>query len=148
MRGLRDQYNGFWIGWLDLFSLPLQLQSIKQLTINDCLRLTPFLTGLRVSTLLLWLTWLWFTNRSLLLCLPRTMTVLRMNSSSMHCSLYSLACMHKKCLLLARIHRNCLLTPLTWKMRSVPSLSPRIRISIERVLTSRFLAICYSCFEG
>jgi hypothetical protein len=41
--------NGFWIRWLDLLALLLQLQ---QLTINDCLRLAPFLTGLRVSSLL------------------------------------------------------------------------------------------------
>jgi hypothetical protein len=36
-----------------------------------------------------------------------------------------------KCLLLARIHGGCLLITLTWKARSVPSQSPRIRISIE-----------------
>jgi hypothetical protein len=44
------------------------------------LRLTPFLTGLRVSSLPLWLTWFWFTNRSLLLRLPWTTTVLRVPS--------------------------------------------------------------------
>jgi hypothetical protein len=37
-----------------------------QLTIHGCRRLAPFLTGLRVSPLLLWLTWFWFTNRSLI----------------------------------------------------------------------------------
>jgi hypothetical protein len=33
---------------------------------NGHLTLAPFLTGLRVSSLPLWLTWFWFTNRSLL----------------------------------------------------------------------------------
>jgi hypothetical protein len=35
--------------------------------VGDCLRFAPFLTGLQVSSFLLWLTWLWFTDRSLLL---------------------------------------------------------------------------------
>jgi hypothetical protein len=39
---------------------------LYQITINDCLRLVPFLTGIRVCSLLLWLTWFWFRNRSLL----------------------------------------------------------------------------------
>jgi hypothetical protein len=41
MRGLRDEYNGFFIGWLNLLALILQLLSTKtqQLTINGCLRL-------------------------------------------------------------------------------------------------------------
>jgi hypothetical protein len=29
MRGLRDEYNGFWIGWLHLLELLLQLQSMR-----------------------------------------------------------------------------------------------------------------------
>jgi hypothetical protein len=29
MKGLRDEYKGFWIGWLDVLALPLQLQAIK-----------------------------------------------------------------------------------------------------------------------
>jgi hypothetical protein len=37
---------------------------LQQLTIHNCIRLAPSLTGLRVSSLLLWLTWFWFTNRS------------------------------------------------------------------------------------
>jgi hypothetical protein len=28
MRGLRDEYNGFWIGWLDLLTPSLQLQPL------------------------------------------------------------------------------------------------------------------------
>jgi hypothetical protein len=119
-----------------------QLKSIIQLTINYCLRFAPIFTGLRVSSLPLWLTWFWFTNRSLLLLrLPWKMTVLRMNRSSLHGSIYSLASIHGKCLLLARIHGkylllprihgNWVLIPLTRKERSVLSRFPRIRISIE-----------------
>jgi hypothetical protein len=33
---------------------------------NQWLRLAPFFTGLWVSSLLVWLTWFWFTNRSFL----------------------------------------------------------------------------------
>jgi hypothetical protein len=40
---------------------------LQELTVNDCLRLTPFITGLRVSSLPLSLSWFWFTNRSVLL---------------------------------------------------------------------------------
>jgi hypothetical protein len=58
--------------------------------------------------------------------------------SSQHASLYSLA----------HIHGNCLLIPLTWKARSVPSRFPRIRISIERVLASRCLAMDCSSFQA
>jgi hypothetical protein len=47
-----------WIYW------HLHLQSLL-ITIDYCLRLAQFLTGLRVSSLLLWLIWFWFTNRSL-----------------------------------------------------------------------------------
>jgi hypothetical protein len=32
---------------------------------SDCLRLALFLTGLRVASVILWLTWFWFTRRSL-----------------------------------------------------------------------------------
>jgi hypothetical protein len=56
-----------------------------------------------------------------------------MYHSALHCSLYSLARIHGKCLLFARIHGKCLLIPLILKARSVPNRSPRIRISIERV---------------
>jgi hypothetical protein len=51
--------NGFWIGWLDLLTpsstVTLNYNQLQQLTIDDCLRLSPFLTGLRVYSLLLWL---------------------------------------------------------------------------------------------
>jgi hypothetical protein len=72
VRGSVTNNNGFWIGWLDLltpsFTVTLRpnYNQLLQLTIDDCLRLVPFLTGLRVSSLPLWLTWFWFTNRSLL----------------------------------------------------------------------------------
>jgi hypothetical protein len=51
MRGLRDEYNGFWIGWSDLFALLHNYSQLWQFTINDCVRLAPFLTDLRVSSL-------------------------------------------------------------------------------------------------
>jgi hypothetical protein len=48
--------NGFWIGLLDLLTssctITLNYNQLQQLTINDCLRLAPFLTGLWVSSLL------------------------------------------------------------------------------------------------
>jgi hypothetical protein len=63
--------NEFWIGWLDLltssFKITLNHNHLQQLTIGEFLRLAPFLTGPRVSSILLWLTWSWFTNQSLLL---------------------------------------------------------------------------------
>jgi hypothetical protein len=69
VRGSVTNNNGFWFGWLDLLTpsnkIILNYNQLQQLTINDCLRLVPFLTGLRVSSLPLWLTWFWFTNRSL-----------------------------------------------------------------------------------
>jgi hypothetical protein len=43
----------------------LQLQPIITAH-NQWLRLAPFFTGLRVCSRLLWLSWFWFTNRSLL----------------------------------------------------------------------------------
>jgi hypothetical protein len=63
--------NGSWIGWLYLwtpsFTISLNHNQWQQPTFNDCLRLAPFLNGLRVVLflvfLLLWLTWFWFTNR-------------------------------------------------------------------------------------
>jgi hypothetical protein len=39
---------------------------VKLLTISDCLNLVPFLTGLRVSSLLPWLAWFWYKNRPFL----------------------------------------------------------------------------------
>jgi hypothetical protein len=46
--------RGFLIGWLDLltpsFTTSLNHNQLQQLTINDCLKLAPFLTGLRVSS--------------------------------------------------------------------------------------------------
>jgi hypothetical protein len=66
-----------WIYWrLLLKSLLIIINyNSSQLRGNDCLRLSPFLTGLRVSSVPLWLTWLWFKNRSLL----RMTSYLRMN---------------------------------------------------------------------
>jgi hypothetical protein len=42
--------NGLWVRWLDLLSLLYNYNKLWQLTVNDCLRLAPFLTGLRVSS--------------------------------------------------------------------------------------------------
>jgi hypothetical protein len=54
------------IWFIDAFTVTL---NYNQLTINDCIRLAQFLTGLRLSSvlvfLLLWLTWFWFTNDEL-----------------------------------------------------------------------------------
>lgn len=64
-------HNGFWIEWLYLLitsaTNTLNYNPLQQLTISDCLSLSPFFTGLRLSFLLLWLTWFWFTNYSILL---------------------------------------------------------------------------------
>jgi hypothetical protein len=48
VRGSVTNNNGFWIRWLDSLALHYNY------TINDCLRLAPFLTGLRVISLPLW----------------------------------------------------------------------------------------------
>jgi hypothetical protein len=73
--------NRFWIGlddWI-YWHFYYNYNQLWQLTINNCLRLTPFLTGLRVSSHPLRLTWFWFTKHLLLLLrLPWTMTVLWM----------------------------------------------------------------------
>jgi hypothetical protein len=37
--------NGFWIGWLNLLALLYNYNQLRQLTINNCLRLAPFITG-------------------------------------------------------------------------------------------------------
>jgi hypothetical protein len=66
VRGPVTNNNGFWIRWLDLLHFYYNYNQLQHLTINGCLRLAPFLTGLRVSSLLPWLTWFWFTRRSLL----------------------------------------------------------------------------------
>jgi hypothetical protein len=62
--------NGFWVGWLDLltpsFAVTLNYNQLYQITINDCLRLAPFLPELRVSSVLLWMAWFRFMNWSLL----------------------------------------------------------------------------------
>jgi hypothetical protein len=47
--------------------ITLNYIQVQQLTVDDRLTLSPFFSGLRVSSFLLWLTWFWFTNRSLLL---------------------------------------------------------------------------------
>jgi hypothetical protein len=54
MRGYVTNNNGFWIRWLDFLALLYNSNQLRQLTINDCLRLTPFRSGLRMSSLLLW----------------------------------------------------------------------------------------------
>jgi hypothetical protein len=55
------------IGFIGTFiTITLNYSHLYQLTIGDCLRLLPFLTGLRVSSLPLWLTWFWFTSRLIL----------------------------------------------------------------------------------
>jgi hypothetical protein len=53
-RGRRSMTNnnGFWIGSLDLLAFLYNYNQLYQLTISDCLRLAPFLVGLRVSSLL------------------------------------------------------------------------------------------------
>jgi hypothetical protein len=66
---------------IDLLVLLLQLQPIITVH-NDCLRPASHLTGLRVSSLPLRLTWFWFTNQSLLLLRLRSATVLRMSRSA------------------------------------------------------------------
>jgi hypothetical protein len=53
VRGSVANNNGFWNRWLDLLELILQLQSVIRAH-NQWLRLAPFLTGLRVSSLQLW----------------------------------------------------------------------------------------------
>jgi hypothetical protein len=53
------------VGFIDTFfyNHSFNHDQLQQLTINDCLRLAPFLTGLRLSSLPLWLTWFCFTNK-------------------------------------------------------------------------------------
>jgi hypothetical protein len=46
--------NGFRILLLDLFTLLYNYNKLWRLTINDCLRLAPFVTGPRASSLALW----------------------------------------------------------------------------------------------
>jgi hypothetical protein len=46
--------KGFWVRWLDLLALLYNFNQLRQLTINGCLRLAPFLTRLRVPSLPLW----------------------------------------------------------------------------------------------
>jgi hypothetical protein len=70
VRGSVTNNNGFWIGWLDLLQTSLQL-FLTAINYNSSQTMAVFktrsiLTGLRVSSLLLWLTWFWFTSRSLL----------------------------------------------------------------------------------
>jgi hypothetical protein len=72
------------IGFIDTaITITLNYNQLYHLTINNCLGPAPFHTGLRVVSLLLWLTWFWFTTRSLLLheWIRRT-NHLRMNTLS------------------------------------------------------------------
>jgi hypothetical protein len=59
--GLND-----WIYCRLHFTITLNYNQLRQLTINDCLRLAQFLAGLRVSSLSLWLIWFLFSSHSLL----------------------------------------------------------------------------------
>jgi hypothetical protein len=84
MRVCVTNNNGFWIGWLDLLALLYIYSQLWPLTVNDCLRPAPFLPVLRVSFLLLWLTWLWFTSPFVVRSLTFTseqITLLRLNQS-------------------------------------------------------------------
>jgi hypothetical protein len=148
MRGLRDEYNGFRIGCLDLLP-PLQLHSITTAHnrwLSKIRSISHWTTSDFAST-----DWLgcdlrighFFSFRCPLVNTPQLnfWILLQMSRSSLRGSLYSLPHIHGKCLLLVHIHGNCLLIPLTWKARTVPSRSPRIRISRERELASRFLAM-------
>jgi hypothetical protein len=94
------------------------------ITVNDCLRLVPFLTELWVSSLPLWLTWFWFTNRSLLSYERRMPNDGSLANESV------LVCMAEM-LVACSYPWKPLLIPLTRKTRSVPCRFPRIRISIE-----------------
>jgi hypothetical protein len=65
VRGSVTNNNGFRIGWFDL--LALQLQFLRQLTINDCLRLARSIPHGTTSVFSsAWLTWFWFMSQSLL----------------------------------------------------------------------------------
>jgi hypothetical protein len=116
------------------------------ITNHGCLRLAPFLTELRVSSLLSdWLgSDLRVGHSSSFRCplvntpqlntqlLNSLTTQLRMNRSSPHGSLYSPARIHGKCLLLARIHGKL------WTF--VES-----SLTQERVLASRLLPMDFRC---
>jgi hypothetical protein len=55
------------IGFIGTYiTITLTYNRLYQLIISDCLRLAPFLTGLRLSSLPTWFTWFWFTSGSLL----------------------------------------------------------------------------------
>jgi hypothetical protein len=47
-------YNGFYIWWLSILALLYNCIQFRQLTINDCLQLAPFLAGPSASSLPLW----------------------------------------------------------------------------------------------
>jgi hypothetical protein len=65
--------NGFWIQWLDLFTLLYNYNQLWQLTLNDCRRLAPFLIGPWASSLPLWR----MANHCSRIELPRTTSVWR-----------------------------------------------------------------------
>jgi hypothetical protein len=65
--------NGFWIGWWDLLAL---------LYNHNQLRLAPFLIGLRVSSPLLWLTWMTTVLNEWLLEVSDESTNSRLNTLS------------------------------------------------------------------
>jgi hypothetical protein len=54
------------------------------------LRLAPFLTELGVSSLPLWLTWFWFTGRSLLQLTLSLLNITKLNTELLNCLLNSL----------------------------------------------------------
>jgi hypothetical protein len=61
------------VAFIEAFlTIILNYNKLQHLTINGCLRLAAFLTGLRVSALPLWLTWFWLKSQSLLQLLSST----------------------------------------------------------------------------
>lgn len=117
MRNLLGEYNRFWIGRLDLLP-PLQLKSI--MTEHDkWLELAPFPSGLRISSLPLWLTWSWFTNHSLL----RTTYEWRMKNPSL------LLCTATN--IISGNHGDVCCSSIETETHFVSSRSPGIHIPIE-----------------
>jgi hypothetical protein len=76
VRGSVTNKNGFWIGWLNLLtpSFTITFNSSQSMPAYDSLH-----SLLDYECLLWWLTWLWFTNRSLL----------RMTNEGSHMTSYS-----------------------------------------------------------
>jgi hypothetical protein len=103
-----------WIYW------HLLLQSVEVLTINDCLRLAPFLTGLRLSSLQI--THFWFTNDGSLT------NESRINEFLSASPLIQPGSLQGKCWLLFRIRRNLCWLFVDAETHPVLSRSPRIHL--------------------